>query len=97
MNETPKTVYDVSHVRNTGSPKWGDPYGDGASIVVAGSDDPSGRVGKPLTGRSEAGRLLEITKSEVCEMLLNEAQKYLAVVRSHKEIHSGDYDGVKLT
>jgi len=36
MNETPKTVYDVSHVRNTGSPKWGDPYGDGASIVVVG-------------------------------------------------------------
>jgi hypothetical protein len=27
---------DVSPVRNTGLPKWGDPYGDGIPIIVGG-------------------------------------------------------------
>ena len=36
MKETPKSVCNVSIVRNTGSPKFREGYGDGVLIVVDG-------------------------------------------------------------
>ena len=34
--ESLRSFRDVQHVRNTGSPKWGDPYGDGVLVIVGG-------------------------------------------------------------
>jgi len=36
MNDPPKTVYDVHHVRNAGSPNSREAHGDGVLVVVSG-------------------------------------------------------------
>ena len=41
MNGVPKSAYiRPICIRSMGSPKWGDPYGDGAPVVVCDGESP---------------------------------------------------------
>ncbi len=59
MNDPPTTVWNVHHVRNTGSPKRGDSHGDGVLVVVSGKESLLQGEGEQVeTGKvSEAGEM----------------------------------------
>jgi hypothetical protein len=84
MNDAPTTVCDVSFVRNMGWPTGRESYGHRVRIVVVGVTPHQGD-GNTVTGRSRTGRIHLNIMSEVREMLLQHAQKYLDVVRKRGE------------
>ena len=59
MNDLPKTIYDVHHGRNTGSPTRREAQGDGVLVVVSERESRLQGEGEQVeTGKaSEAGEM----------------------------------------
>lgn len=55
------TILNIIHDRNSGLPKSREAHGNGDHRSSRGGHVPSGRLGKPATGRRGSGTVLEKT------------------------------------
>jgi hypothetical protein len=82
MSRVPKSVWYVSLARKTGLPKWGDPEGDGASIVVVGVTTYQGKRESRLQGE---GRQVDQSLQKLSEVSRTATECSSKVFRDSEE------------